>query len=279
MRLPRPEELKNTERFDLKAAIDNNDAPPSRRDIGPEKAGKALDLQSTTAVVREEQFDPERAEIDEIRNSDHPVSPANVEAIPAEQVLCFDDDVFDKLSKTLAEHASQLAKEEKQKEQALRGQVVHSLRNFKTDRSSLGKSLSEYKTVFKTQRQWVRVAKVIGSVIEVSSRTVFRMIDDYESSLNGPRSSATLDTTAIHGEKLSRRERDEIHARLAIRAMLNDVPVNQKAAALAELLAEEAFQVWGKREKFSIVVTPKQSRFTIDGRKRGPRQTADEVAA
>ena len=190
-----------------------------------------------------------------------------------------DSDVFDKLSKTLEEHASLLANEDRQKEHVLRGQVVDSLRSFHTDRFSLGKSLFEYKSVFKSQRQWTRVAVEIGAVIQVSSRTVFRMIDDYKSSNKGLQPSATLDTTAIQGEQLSSRERNEIRARLAIRAMLDDIPDNQKAAALGEILAEEAYQIWGKREKFSINVIPKESRYTIDGRKKGMPQATSEVAA
>jgi len=188
-------------------------------------------------------------------------------------------DVFDKLSKTLEEHASQLAEEEKQKEQALRGHVVDSLRHFRTDRISLGKSLYEYKSVFKSRRQWTRVAAGIGAVIEVSSRTVFRMIDDYESSLKDPQPSVTHDATKANEKQLSSRERYERRARLAIRAFLDDIPVKEKAAALADLLAEEAYQIWGKREKFSIVVTPRESRFAMDGRKRIAARTTNEVAA
>ena len=147
--------------------------------------------------------------------------------------VCPEPDIFDKLSKTLEGHAARLAGEAKEQEGSLRQRVVESLKDFRADHSKLGKCLSEYKTVFKSQRTWTRVVTEIGAAIRVSARTVFRMIEDYEAS-TGPQGVAIdLDTTAIQGSKLSHLERKQMNARLAIRALLDDIPVNNKAAALA----------------------------------------------
>ena len=279
MRQPSPEELKDTERFDVKAAIDNNDVPPSARDVGPELADEEPSVLSTPAADGDEQFDPERAEINETRNSDHPVSSANVEVIPAEQVVCLEDDVFDKLSKALEYQTSHLSAQERAREAQLRQHVMESLRGFNTDRAQLSESLFNYKAVFKIKRQWTRVVTEIGEAIGVSARTVFRMIDDYEASRTPQEPATEVDTSAIQGEKLTMAERNEARARLAIRALLDDIPVNEKARVLADVLGQEAYQVWGLRKEFSFTIKPTWSKFTMDGRKRQTQAAAKEVAA
>ena len=279
MRRPRPKELKNTHTFDLVAAIDSNDVPPSGRDFGPEEAGKALEVQPTTAAVKEDQLDPGSADIEPHWDSDDPVSSANVEVIHVGHVVCSEDDVFDKLSKTLEDQASHLSAEGRAREAQLRQRVMESLRGFNTDRAQLSESLFNYKAVFKIKRQWTRVVTEIGEAIGVSARTVFRMIDDYESSRTPQEPAAEVDTSAIQGEKLTMAERNEARARLAIRALLDDIPVNEKARVLADVLGQEAYQVWGLRKEFTFTVKPTESKFTMDGRKRQTQAAAKEVAA
>ena len=76
-----------------------------------------------------------------------------------------------------------------------------------------------------------------------------------------------IDLSPIQGEPLDKEDRPFIRARLAIRSFLDEVPNNRKPQALALLLAEEAHQIWGSRNPFHVEVSPKPSRFTIDGRK------------
>jgi hypothetical protein len=76
------------------------------------------------------------------------------------------------------------------------------------------------------------------------------------------------DFSLIAGDRLSKEERLFIRARLAIRSVLNEVPNNRKQQAIADVLAEEAYQIWGARSPILLEVSPKPSRFTIDGRKR-----------
>ena len=76
-----------------------------------------------------------------------------------------------------------------------------------------------------------------------------------------------IDLSPIKGAPLDKEDRPFIRARLAIRSFLDEVPNNRKPQALAVLLAEEAHQIWGSRNPFQVEVSPKPSRFTIDGRK------------
>ena len=177
-------------------------------------------------------------------------------------------EVFDNLSKTLAGHASQLPTEEQTREQEIRESLVESLKHFDEDRTALAGNLLAYKQVFKTKRQWTRVVTEIGAAIQVSARTVFRIIDDFERSQAGEESDIMIDLSPIQGARLDKEDRPFIRARLAIRSFLDEVPNNRKPQALAELLAEESYQIWGARNSFVLEVFPKPSRFTIDGRKQ-----------
>lgn len=182
-------------------------------------------------------------------------------AVPAEKV-------FDNLSKTLASHASQLPTEEQMREQEIRKVLVESLKHFEENRTELAENLIEYKQVFKSQRQWTRVVTEIGATINVSARTVFRLIEDFERSQMDEESDTMIDLSLLQGVPLSKEDRPFIRARLAIRSFLDEVPNNKKQQVLAALLAEEAYQIWGARNPFLLEVSPKPSRFTIDGRKR-----------
>jgi hypothetical protein len=172
------------------------------------------------------------------------------------------------LSKTLAGHAAQLPTEEQTREQEIRKALVESLKYFDEDRSALAGNLLAYKQVFKTQRQWTRVVTEIGAAIQVSARTVFRLIEDFERSQAGEVSDSMIDLSPIQGAPLDKEDRPFIRARLAIRSFLDEVPNNRKPQALAALLAEEAYQIWGARSPFQMEVLPQPSRFTIDGRKK-----------
>jgi hypothetical protein len=175
--------------------------------------------------------------------------------------------VFDNLSKSLAGHAAHLPTEEQTKEQEIRKALVESLKHFEEDRTALAGNLLAYKQVFKTRRQWTNVVTEIGAAIKVSARTVFRLIEDFERSQAGEVSDIMIDLSPIQGAPLDKEDRPFIRARLAIRSFLDEVPNKRKPQALAALLAEEAYQIWGERNPFQVEVSPQPSRFTIDGRK------------
>jgi hypothetical protein len=186
------------------------------------------------------------------------------------------------LSKTLDSEAATLSSDDAQREKDLRPKVVAALANFATDQSEVGRVLFDYKSVYKTKRKWTSFAKEIAKAIKCSERTVYRMIDEYEA-LSGPatNSEVPLDRIEIDGPKLSKQEKHERDARLAIRVFLNNFPERERRKMLAELLAEESHQVWGKREPFSIEleVRPRPSKLTIDGRKKPLQIQAEENAA
>jgi hypothetical protein len=186
-------------------------------------------------------------------------------------------DVFDILSKTLAEHASTLSGEDQLREEGLREQVVESLADFKTDRIRLAGCLVEYKALYKSQRQWTRIVTEIGATVNLSARTIFRMIEEYEDPSSASESEQAVDGMELAGGHLSKSEEKEMRARLAIRALLDDVATNRKQDILASVLAEETYQIWGRREEFQISIKPRKSRFTIDGRKREGVAASEEV--
>jgi hypothetical protein len=201
----------------------------------------------------------------QVNDQGRPDESAN--AVSQPRVAVQAEKVFDNLSKTLAGHASQLPTEERTREQEIRKALVESLEHFDEDRTALAGNLLAYKQVFKTQRQWTRVVTEIGAAIQVSARTVFRLIEDFERAQAGEVSGIMIDLSPIQGAPLDKEDRPFIRARLAIRSFLDEVPNNRKPQALAVLLAEEAYQIWGSRNPFQFEVSPKPSRFTIDGRK------------
>ena len=191
-------------------------------------------------------------------------------------------DVFDKLSKTLGDLAATLGTDEADRERSLRSALVKTLEHYAGDKLKTGQLLHDYKAVYKTKRQWTGVAREIGAAIQCSARTVFRMVEDYEASLVPTVGlEVEIDRTEIDGPDLSKGEKQRRNARLAIRVFLNNFPESERLRMLGDLLAEEAYQVWGKREQFSIEidVTPRPSSLTIDGRKKMPAMGAEEKAA
>jgi hypothetical protein len=201
-------------------------------------------------------------------------------ADPQQESEVAEASVFDRLSKTLDSEAATLSSDDAQREKDLRPKVVAALANYEADSSEVGRLLFDYRSVYKTKRKWTSLARKIGRVIKCSERTIYRMIDEYEDSLALPAdSSVSFDRTEIDGPELLKQEGRKRDARLAIRVFLNNIPNNKKQEVLAGLLAEEAYQVWGITEPFSIEVKPHASAFTIDGRKKLPVDQAGEKAA
>ena len=191
-------------------------------------------------------------------------------------------DVFDKLSKTLGDLAAGLGKDEANRELSLRSTLVKTLEHYAGDKLKTGQMLHDYKAVYKTKRQWTSVAEEIGTAIQCSARTIFRLVDDYKASLVSTMAmKVEIDRTEIDGPVLSKSEKQRRNARMAIRVFLNNHPGSERLKMLGDLLAEEAHQVWGKRVPFSIEikVTPRPSSLTIDGRRKMPTMAAGEKAA
>jgi hypothetical protein len=229
----------------------------------------------------------ENQEITLAKNKRKPLNePNQVEAVEEPEPKVQDappvikPDVFEKLSKTLEAQSAKLPAEEAKHEKELRPRIVECLKNVSTDERKLGQLLYEYRAVYKGGRQWTNIATKIGKLIDRSSRTIYRMVDQYEASLK----TEQLDDDQSENVKIvlvemSTEEKAEIDARLALRACLNELPkMDEKLRALARLLAEEAFQIWGKRDAFSIEIAPTPSRFTIDGRKRPVGQVEEARA-
>jgi len=187
--------------------------------------------------------------------------------------------VFDILSKTLEFDAAKLGPDEAKRESDLRPKFLASLRSFSIDLTIVCQQLVEYRVFYKGKRQWVNFAEKAGAAINCSARTVFRMIDDYQKTNEGTRQ---LIDKADHSKRklnaIQIQARHERSARRAIHSFLNNIPEDEKPKALADLLAEEAFQFWGRTEPFNMEITPHPGKSKISGR-RVPAATTETVRA
>ena len=189
-------------------------------------------------------------------------------------------DLFETLANTLEMQSAKLSAGEAKHEKELRPKIVKCLKDVSADERELGQLLFEYRAVYKGGRQWTNIATQIGKLIDRSSRTIYRMVDQYEASqksvlLNDDQTEAFR----IDSIEMTAQEKAEVAARLAIRVCLNELPkINDKLRALARLLSEEAYQIWGNRDSFSIKIAPTPSRFTIDGRKKRVKQAEEALA-
>jgi hypothetical protein len=180
-------------------------------------------------------------------------------------------EIIQMLSEALAQQASELTGEDIKWEKGRRHNVAKALARHSIDELEAGRLLFEYRKAYKVKRRWTVLAQKIGKVIDCSHRTIYRMVDKYEASVTRPREQdPKINRKEICGVRLSESEKRERNARLAVRAFLNNFPATKRGEKLADLLAEEAYQVWGIFEPFpiEIKIEPRRSRFTIDGRKK-----------
>ncbi len=87
---------------------------------------------------------------------------------------------LDNLSNRLEEVTSALRGEEAEAERRQRPAVVEVMSQYMSDRYELGKSLAQYRAVFKHEKVWVRVCEAIADAMGKDERTVRRIIADYE---------------------------------------------------------------------------------------------------
>jgi hypothetical protein len=85
-----------------------------------------------------------------------------------------------------AEQRSELDSEEAQLKQA-REVLINTMQTYHRSRFELGRALWGYRAPYKANRGWMPAAKTIAAFLKLSLRTLFRIIDDYESASNLPR--------------------------------------------------------------------------------------------
>jgi hypothetical protein len=95
-------------------------------------------------------------------------------------------DEFDKLSSVLASEAAALPPEDAASEFDDRSQVIVAVKKFSHSRHELGRVLFEYRKKWKVEGAWLRVCEAVADTLKVSSRTLFRVIEDYELTLQVP---------------------------------------------------------------------------------------------
>jgi hypothetical protein len=185
---------------------------------------------------------------------------------------------FAKLSNLLEEHAAELKGQEAVREEGLRPRMLLCLQSCSRDDEKLGELLYEYREIYKSGKQWTSIAERIGKAINRSTRTIYRILDRYEGKGKKPIKKPIKALKPMRdGDR--RQAKREIAARLAIRVFLENLPDDEKVAALVRALAQEAHQVWGKRDPIALTIHPEESTFTIDGRLRSPGTESEVKAA
>ena len=69
-------------------------------------------------------------------------------------------------------------------------------------------------------------------------------------------------------DELTPEERKHWKRRMKIRAAVNDVAEDKKLKVLIEALEEEMAEVWGLTDPIAIILNPRASIYTLDGRRR-----------
>jgi hypothetical protein len=117
--------------------------------------------------------------------------------------------------------------------------------------------------VYKPQRLWTRLAEKLGSEIRRTSRTIFRLVEEYEESVNlrKPRSFPTLEADPDGAEpgdsdRLSTEEVDFLEARRLIREAVAKWDGNRKVAVLKQAIQEECRGSWEITEPFTLHIKP-----------------------
>jgi hypothetical protein len=76
---------------------------------------------------------------------------------------------------------------EKVKEEEARPELLGAVQAYGQSRYEFGAALSRYKSVFKKERTWLKISRLIGEHIGRSERTVFRIVADYERVSDAPK--------------------------------------------------------------------------------------------
>jgi hypothetical protein len=193
------------------------------------------------------------------------------------------DPKSDKMSKMLASYAVILDQGLARREVLLRAELIEGFELFKESRIELGRRLYNYRTVYKPQRLWTRLAEKLGSEIRRTSRTIFRLIEEYEESVNlrKPRSFPTPEADPDGAEpgdsdQLSTDEVDFLEARRLIREAVAKWDGKKRIAVLTQAIQEECLVSWEITKPFTLEIEPCSPLFMVSD--KGLSET-EQVAA
>jgi hypothetical protein len=161
--------------------------------------------------------------------------------------------------------------------------LIEGFELFKESRIELGRRLYNYRTVYKPQRLWTRLAEKLGSEIRRTSRTIFRLIEEYEESVNlrKPRSFPTPEADPDGAEpgdsdQLSTDEVDFLEARRLIREAVAKWDGKKRIAVLTQAIQEECLVSWEITKPFTLEIEPCSPLFMVSD--KGLSET-EQVAA
>jgi hypothetical protein len=85
-----------------------------------------------------------------------------------------------KLSAILDSITTELSDSDREQERSQRALVLGSLKKYTKSRFHLGEALASYKQACKLDRVWLRASEAIAKHMDISQRTLFRVISDFE---------------------------------------------------------------------------------------------------
>jgi len=173
-----------------------------------------------------------------------------------------------KLTESLAAHAVVLDPGLRVKERMVRGLVIEAVEMYKDCEETLGRHFFELRKVYKNQRIWTDIAKILAIGIDKSLRTVTRLIEKHELKI-GVRQERTLaDSINESGpnpdqRQLSLGEQDTHERRARLRDAVHGYTGEARIGLLEGLISEEAHASWGIHKEFTMIITPRISNNLI----------------
>jgi hypothetical protein len=143
-----------------------------------------------------------------------------------------------KLSALLDSITTELSDSDKEQERSQRTAVLGALARYTKSRFHLGQALTLYRQACKMERIWLPASEAIAKYMEISPRTLFRIISDYE------RVSGLSETvlSAMESEGLDPAKRKNAPLVEQIIDVLGDDPTPEEAQEVVRHTAESQKQ-------------------------------------
>ena len=172
-----------------------------------------------------------------------------------------DSEAFANLANRLESIATGLKAEEAEAEREFRPRVILAAKQFAHSRYELGRVLFEYRKKWKTDGAWLKVCKLVAQTLEISTRTVHRIVEGYVCASQLPGvvidafSAKGIDSAAKKNEALVLRAIEMIPSDEETSQELAEEIVNQVTAKFADprdqylRLTKKERQIFSLREQ------------------------------
>lgn len=176
----------------------------------------------------------------------------------------------DKMSKMLAAYAVILDPSVAQKEFALRRELIAGFELYSDSRIELGRRLFNYRSFYKPHRIWTSVTKLLGEAIGRDSRTILRLVEEYEHSIGIVKirkiapPNAEDESFGDEAFKLAESHVSYLEARQLVRqAVAWCTSRDQIISVLKQIISEEAEATWRIYKPFTMEIVPCSAIITL----------------